>query len=122
MAASADPVASIVPDTLRRLAGGLLPRRRRVMIRSRDEAVAAAASALPGFAATDALVSADGRAALAIDGHGRTVVLAVRGRRVTARDISWSALRATEEGLVLEDAGVTLRDVDALDARRLLAA
>lgn len=93
------------------------------MMRSVDEALAAAGEALPGFAPRDAAVAEDGRAAIVRAGDGRVAVVAIRGRRAVGREIVWTEVRQTYDGLLVE-AGprggeVLVRGVTALDARRM---
>ena len=98
--------------------------RERRMMRSPEEAVVALAEAMPAFAAIDAVVSSDGRAALAIDAAGRIAVVRLVGRKASAREVAWQTLRQTYEGILVETGDrrfgtVALLDVDALDVRRL---
>jgi hypothetical protein len=99
------------------VAGG----RRRGMLRTPEEAVEAAAAALPDLAALDAVVGDDGRAGLVLGTDGRVVVVTAAGR---AGAVPWAALRQTGEGVVVETGSrrlgeVLLKGVDALDVRRL---
>ena len=94
------------------------------MIRSAEEAFAAAAEGMPGYHAIDVAISGDGRAALTIDARGRVLLVLARRRRAVARDVDWAALRAVYDGMLVETGDrrigtVLLRDVDALDVRRL---
>lgn len=93
------------------------------MMRSTEEAIAAADEALPGFAARDAAVAEDGRAAIALAADGRVAVIAMRGRRATGREIAWTQVRQTYDGLLVEAGArggeVLVRGVTALDVRRL---
>jgi hypothetical protein len=105
---------------------GWLLRRGRVdrMIRSLDEALAAAAEALPGFHATDAVIGEDGRTALAMAADYRIAVIHIRGRRALGREIGWIAVRQTHDGLEIDPGDrrigiVLLHGVSALDVRRL---
>lgn len=93
------------------------------MMRSTEEAMVAADEALPGFAARDAAVAEDGRSALALAADGRVAVIAIRGRRVVGRELAWTEVRQTYDGLLVEAGSrggeVLVRGVTALDARRL---
>jgi hypothetical protein len=93
------------------------------MMRSVEEAITTADRVLPGFAARDAAVAEDGRAAIALAADGRVAVVALRGRRPVARVIAWTEVRQTYDGLVVEagarGSAVLVRGVTALDARRL---
>lgn len=93
------------------------------LIHTVDEAIAALAEALPGFAAFDAAIADDGRAALAIDPTGRIALLVVQGTRVRAREVDWPMLRLTGAGVLVEArgrfAGVLLTRLTAIDMRRL---
>lgn len=89
-----------------------------------EEAIAAVAEALPGFHAFDATIGADACAALTIDTTGRIAVVQVCGRKVRARELVWSMLRATPVGVIVETRdrrfdGLLLQGVDAVDVRRL---
>lgn len=94
--------------------------RRAPMLRSPEEAMAAAARLLPGFPPADAAVADDGAAALAVTRDGRlAVVTPARGR-----EIGWTALRQTAAGIVAETGDrrlgiLLLAGVDALAVRRL---
>lgn len=89
-----------------------------------DEAIAAVAEALPGFAAFDAVVGDDGRAALAIDATGRIAVVVAHGARVRAREVQWPMLRTIEGGILIETrdrrfGAVVLNRRNAVHIRRL---
>jgi len=94
------------------------------MMRSVDEAIEAVGVALPRFAAFDAVIAEDGRAALVIDSTGVIALVLVRGTRVRARVIEWAMVRQTHAGIQVEtgDRGfgdVLLAGVSAIDVRRL---
>ncbi|MGK6322535.1 hypothetical protein ACMGDM_05565 [Sphingomonas sp. DT-51] len=98
--------------------------RKRRMMRSVDEAIAAVADALPRFSAFDAVIAEDGRAALTIDATGEIALVVVRGKRVLARPIDWAMVRQTREGILVETGDrrfgdVLLAGVSAIDIRRL---
>jgi len=104
--------------------GWMAVRRRRMRIGSPEDAAHAAEAALADFTTTGAVVGADGAAALAVDGHGRVAVMRRRGAGMAVREVAWSAVRATGEGIVVETGerrfgAVALAGVDALDIRRL---
>jgi hypothetical protein len=93
-------------------------------IESPEAAAEAADAALAGFATVGAVVGADGTAALAVDRTGRVAVCKRHGARVAVREVAWSAIRATGEGMRVETeerrfGAVTVTGVDALDVRRL---
>ncbi|MEH3103072.1 MAG: hypothetical protein PGN12_04120 [Sphingomonas phyllosphaerae] len=89
-----------------------------------EDALAAVAEALPAFAAYDAVVGDDGRAALAIDGTGRLALVVVRGARARARVVDWPMLRLIDGGVLIETRDrrlgtVVLNRLTAIDIRRL---
>jgi hypothetical protein len=91
-----------------------------------DEAIAAAETALAGFAVADLVIGADGAGALAVGEDGRLAAIKLHGTRPAVREVRWSAVRAAAEGTVIETGerrfgAVTLKGVDALDLRRLAA-
>ncbi|WP_242097417.1 MULTISPECIES: hypothetical protein [unclassified Sphingomonas] len=93
-------------------------------IDSPEEAASAAESALPRFAARNAVVGADGAAALVVGEDARLAVLRRRGRRHAVHEIGWSAVRSTAGGIVVETGDrrlgdVALAGVDVLDVRRM---
>jgi hypothetical protein len=103
------------------LAWRMLRGRRRRMLRTPEEAVEAAAAAMPGLAAHDAVLGIDGRAGLVLGTDGRVVVVTAAGKAGT---VPWAALRQTGEGVVVETGTrrlgeVLLKGVNALDVRRL---
>jgi hypothetical protein len=102
-------------------AGVLLWRRRGGRIGAPEDAAAAAEAALPGFRVTDAVLGADGRAALVVGEGGRVALATGRGRAIVAHEIGWEAIRSGPEGLVVERAGrpVAVAGVNALDVRRM---
>jgi hypothetical protein len=106
-------------------AAGWASRRRRAgRVGSPEEAAQAAESALPDFTASGAVVGADGAGALAVDARGRVAVMRRRGRGIRVREVAWSEVRATAEGIVIDTGdrrfgAVALAGVDALDIRRL---
>ncbi|WP_375427462.1 hypothetical protein [uncultured Sphingomonas sp.] len=90
-----------------------------------EEAADAADHALGGFRTADAVVGADGMAALAVDaGAVRLAVCKRRGARVAVCEVGWGAIRSTPAGIVVETGDrrfgrVPVKGVDALDMRRL---
>ena len=97
---------------------------RDVRIASPEEAADAADHALAGFVTANAVVGADGAGALAIGEDGRVAVMKRHGARIAVREIGWSAMRATPEGMVVETTErrfgpVAIAGVDVLDIRRL---
>lgn len=89
-----------------------------------DAAARAAEEALAGFDATGALVGEDRAAALVAGAHGRIAVIKRHGARLAAREVRWSQVRATYDGILVETGdrrfgSVTLVGVDVLDVRRL---
>ncbi len=94
------------------------------LIHTVDEAIAAVAEALPGFAAFDAAIGDDGRAALTIDGEGQLALVIARGSRVRARRVHWPMLRLIDGGVLIETRDrrlgtVVLNRLTAVDMRRL---
>ncbi|WP_028967253.1 hypothetical protein [Sphingomonas phyllosphaerae] len=94
------------------------------LIHTVDEAIAAVAEALPGFAAFDAAIGDDGRAALTIDPTGRLALVVARGARVRAREVQWPMLRLIDGGVLIETrdrrlGAVVLNRLTAVDMRRL---
>lgn len=94
------------------------------LIHTVDEAIEAVAEALPGFAAFDAAIGDDGRAALTIDATGRLALVIARGSRVRAREVQWPMLRQIDGGIVIETrdrrfGAVVLNRLTAVDIRRL---
>lgn len=110
----------------------LLARRRRAARLSGPEAAAdAAEAALADFRATDAVLGADGRAALVVAADGRVAVVRAARARATVREVDWAALRSTPDGVVVEAPGrawgllsgrLALSGVDARHVRRLVRA
>ena len=94
-------------------------------IGSPEEAADAADHALPGFRTAEAVVGADGLAALAVDaGAVRLAICKRHGARIAVREVGWGAVRSTPEGIVVETGErrfgrVPVKGVDALDMRRL---
>ncbi|MEG8040879.1 hypothetical protein QP166_16615 [Sphingomonas sp. LR60] len=89
-----------------------------------EDAIAAAAEAMPTFAAYDAVIGDDGRAALTIDATGRLALIVVRGARVRARVVDWPMLRLIDGGVLIETRDrrmgtVVLNRLTAIDIRRL---
>ena len=89
-----------------------------------ESAVRAAEEALAGFAASGALVGEDRAAALAVGAHGRVAAIKRHGARLAVREVRWSQVRATHDGILIETGdrrfgAVTVRGVDVLDVRRL---
>lgn len=101
---------------------------RKGRIGSAEEAADAVDHALPGFVTANAVVGADGMAALAVGRDGERLAVCKRhGAKLAVREVGWSALRSTEEGIVVETGErrfgrVALAGVDALDVRRLAPA
>lgn len=94
------------------------------LLRSPAEAIEAITETKTAFPAIDALVSNDGRAALAVSADARVLAIRLRGARAVAREVPWAALRQAVEGIVIESGErrfgtVTLLGVSALDVRRL---
>ncbi|WP_341207987.1 hypothetical protein [uncultured Sphingomonas sp.] len=94
------------------------------LIHTVDEAIEAVAEALPGFAAFDAVIGDDGRAALTIDASGRLALVVARGARVRAREVDWPMLRLIDGGVLIETrdrrlGAVVLNRLTAVDVRRL---
>ena len=93
-------------------------------IGSAEDAATAVEAALAGFATVGAVVGADGAAALAVDGGGRVAVCKRQRAGIAVREVGWTAVRATAEGMLIDSGersfgAVTVRGVDALDVRRL---
>src|SRR5438105_940876 len=93
-------------------------------IESPEEAAAAAEAALAGFEAVEAVVGADGAGALAVGADGRLAAIKRHGARAAVREVTWTSVRPTEAGAVVETGerrfgAVTLAGVNALDLRRL---
>lgn len=105
--------------------GWLVHRRPVHRVGSPEQVAAAAEAALSGFAVTGAVVGADGQGALAVAADGRVAAVKLRGRRMVVREIPWTRVRSTTEGIVAEGDGrfgsVILAGVDVLDIRRLRA-
>ncbi|KTW00724.1 hypothetical protein NS355_03690 [Sphingomonas yabuuchiae] len=101
----------------------LCTRRRDRRIGSPEDVAAAAEAALAGFTVAGAVVGADGQGALVVATDGRVAALKRQGRRVAVREIPWTRVRSTAEGIVAEVEGrfgpVMLAGVDVLDIRRL---
>ena len=98
--------------------------RRDRRIGSPEDAAAAVEAALAGFATVGAVVGADGTAALAVDSRGRVAVCKRQRAGIAVREVGWTAIRATAEGMLVDSGergfgAVTVRGVDALDVRRL---
>jgi hypothetical protein len=84
-----------------------------------DAAALAAAGALPGFTALEALVGDDRRAALVVGRHNRVALVTARGRRLSAREVRWQDVRALPGGLRVEGGRpVLVTGVNVLDVRR----
>ncbi|USU07443.1 hypothetical protein NF700_10005 [Sphingomonadaceae bacterium OTU29MARTA1] len=102
----------------------LLRRKRTARIASPEEAADAAEQALAGFDTQGAVVGADGGGALAIDRAGRVAVMTRDGKGIAVREVAWSALRSTVDGILIDTGErqlgeVLVAGVDALDVRRL---
>ena len=71
------------------------------------------------------MVGADGQGALAVATDGRVAAIKRQGRMLAVREIPWTRVRSTAEGIIAEVEGrfgsVTLAGVDVLDIRRLKA-
>lgn len=88
------------------------------------DAMAAADAAIVGFGAVDAAVGDDGRSALVLGSDGRLAVVRSRGARLIGREITWTMVRNTAPGMVIETRdrhfdGLLVPGVTALDVRRL---
>lgn len=103
--------------------GLLLRRRRDRRVGSPEDVAAAAEAALSGFTVSGAVVGADGQGALAVATDGRVAAIKLQGRVLAVREIPWTRVRSTTEGIIAEVEGrfgpVTLAGVDVLDIRRL---
>lgn len=93
-------------------------------IEAPEDVAEAAEAALGGFVTVGAVVGADGAAALAVDSGGRVAVCRRHGARIAVREVAWSAVRASPEGMVVDSGerrfgAVTVAGVNALDVRRL---
>lgn len=101
----------------------LCTRRRDRRIGSPEDVAAAAEAALAGFTVAGAVVGADGQGALVVATDGRVAALKLHGRRIAVREIPWTRVRSSAEGIVAEVEGrfgpVMLAGVDVLDIRRL---
>ncbi|WP_230482732.1 hypothetical protein [Sphingomonas sp. Leaf21] len=102
-----------------------LLRRAKPRLGTPEDVAAAAEAALAGFAVSGAVVGADGQGALAVAADGRVAAIKLAGRRLVVREIPWTRVRSTAEGIIAEVEGrfgpVTLAGVDVLDIRRLRA-
>lgn len=92
-----------------------------------EDAMRDAGHALSGFNPVAAVVAEDGAAALVVGRDARVAVLKAHGARVAAREVKWSAVRSTQEGIVVETGErrfgrVPLAGVDALHVRQLVPA
>ncbi|MET4898079.1 hypothetical protein RN629_13120 [Sphingomonadaceae bacterium jetA1] len=120
-------LAGVAAGTLLGGAGlGLVFRRRRERrVGSPEEVAAAAEAALSGFTVSGAVVGADGQGALAVAVDGRVAAIKLHGRHIVVREIPWTRVRSTAQGIIAEVEGrfgpVTLAGVDVLDIRRLRA-
>ncbi|MGE7205893.1 hypothetical protein ACQKJZ_09460 [Sphingomonas sp. NPDC019816] len=105
--------------------GLLLRRRRDRRVGSPEDVAAAAEAALSGFTVSGAVVGADGQGALAVATDGRVAAIKLQGRVLAVREIPWTRVRSTTEGIIAEVEGrfgpVRLAGVDVLDIRRLKA-
>lgn len=103
------------------VAVALLLARRRGSPALADPSAAArtAEQALPGFAALEALIGNDRRAALVVGRANRVALVTARGRRVAAREVRWSDVRALSGGMTVgASRPVFVAGVDVLDVRR----
>lgn len=84
-----------------------------------DAAALDAAGALPGFAALEALVGDDRRAALVVGRHNRVALVTPQGDTLAAREVRWQDVRALAGGLCVEGGrAVLVAGVNVLDVRR----
>lgn len=84
-----------------------------------DATALATASTLVGFAAMEALVGDDRRAAVVVGRHNRVALVTPRGRGLTAREVRWQDVRALAGGLRVEGGRpVLVAGVNVLDVRR----
>jgi hypothetical protein len=89
-----------------------------------EAAADAADQSLPGFTTVNAVVGADGSGALAVTGDGRVAAIKRHGARMAVREVTWDAIRATPDGMLVETGerkfgSVLVSGVNALDIRRL---
>src|SRR3546814_4912579 len=87
-------------------------------------AAQAAEDALAGFRAEGALVSDDDLAAIVAGDDGHVAVVKCHGVNLAVREVRWSAVRSTQEGIEIETGDrrfglVKLKGVDVLDVRRM---
>ncbi|HVJ00321.1 MAG TPA: hypothetical protein VM657_14785 [Sphingomonas sp.] len=87
-------------------------------------AATAAEDALAGFRAEGAIVSEDDRAAIVAGAEGRVAVVKSHGANLAVREVKWSAVRSTYEGIEVETGDrrfgvIVLKGVDVLDVRRM---
>ena len=90
-----------------------------------EDAAEAVEAAIAGFRAANAVVGADGAAALVVDGQGRVAVCKRHGARIAVREVAWADIRATAGGLLVDHGerrfgAVTVAGVNALDVKRLV--
>ncbi|WP_374296058.1 hypothetical protein [Sphingomonas sp.] len=101
----------------------VVAKRRDPKVGTPEDAAAAAEGALSGFAVAGAVVGADGLGALAVATDGRVAAIKRRGKALAVREVPWTVVRATPEGIVVETGDgfgrVSLAGVNALDIRRL---
>ena len=75
------------------------------------------------FRPIDAVVSDDGRAAIALANGGRVLAVKLRGNRPVACEVPWSALRQTYDGILVETptrfGTIAVIGATAIDIRRL---
>lgn len=120
IAAAAAAVALILAGAALAVRFGRKPER----IAGPEAAAQAADDGVAGFRTHNAVVGADSRAALAVGEDGRIVVLKAHGAGIAAREIAWTEVRSTGEGIVIETGErpfgrVALAGVTVLDIRRL---
>jgi len=89
-----------------------------------ESAARSAEEALAGFRAIGALVGDDHAAALVAGAHGRVAVVKRHGARLAVREVRWSQVRATHDGMLIETGdrrfgAITVTGIDVLDIRRL---
>ena len=89
-----------------------------------EDVAAAVEQALTDFAVLSAVMGSDGQAALACSASGRVAAVRPDRNGFTIGEVVWANLRRGAQGILIETGNrrigtLTLRDVDALDIRRL---
>ncbi len=89
-----------------------------------EDVAQAVEGALTGFSVRSAVMGSDGLAALAYSASGRVAAVRPDRNGFTIGEIVWANLRRGAHGILIETGSrrigtLTLRDVDALDIRRL---